>query len=97
MSTSSAIWLALVLLLGNAFFVGAEFALVSARRTKVEPLAAEGSRVARTTLRAMEELSHTLDALDEAGAAVAVPARQGPGQWSNWPTRLARITSRQRP
>ena len=57
MNTTSAIWLALVLLLGNAFFVGAEFALVSARRTKVEPLAAEGSRVARTTLRAMEELS----------------------------------------
>jgi CBS domain containing-hemolysin-like protein len=57
MSTQGAIWLGLVLLLGNAFFVGAEFALVSARRTKVEPKAAEGSRVARTTLRAMEELS----------------------------------------
>jgi CBS domain containing-hemolysin-like protein len=56
-STTTAIWLAIVLLLGNAYFVGAEFALVSARRTKVEPLAAEGSRVARTTLRAMEELS----------------------------------------
>jgi chromosomal replication initiator protein len=38
---------------------------------------------------AMEELSHTLDALDEAGAAVAVAARSGPGQWSSWPTRLA--------
>ncbi len=38
---------------------------------------------------AMEELSHTLDALDEAGAAVAVAARSGPGQWSGWPTRLA--------
>ena len=37
---------------------------------------------------AMEELSHTLDALDEAGAAVAVAARSGPGQWSGWPTRL---------
>jgi CBS domain containing-hemolysin-like protein len=57
MSTQGAIWLGVVLLLGNAFFVGAEFALVSARRTKVEPKAAEGSRVARTTLRAMEELS----------------------------------------
>ena len=57
MSTTAALWLGLVLLLGNAFFVGAEFALVSARRTKVEPKAAEGSRVARTTLRAMEQLS----------------------------------------
>jgi CBS domain containing-hemolysin-like protein len=56
-STTGALWLALVLLLGNAYFVGAEFALVSARRTKVEPKAAEGSRVARTTLRAMEQLS----------------------------------------
>ena len=35
MSTQAAIWLGVVLLLGNAFFVGAEFALVSARRTKV--------------------------------------------------------------
>lgn len=38
---------------------------------------------------AMDELSHTLDALDEAGAAVAVAARSGPGQWSGWPSRLA--------
>lgn len=57
MSTTSALWLGLVLLLGNAFFVTSEFALVSARRTKVEPQAVEGSRVARTTLRAMEQLS----------------------------------------
>ena len=62
MSTQAALWLGLVLLLGNAFFVGAEFALVSARRTKVEPKAAEGSRVARTTLRAMEDLSQMIAA-----------------------------------
>lgn len=37
---------------------------------------------------ALEELSHTLDALDEAGAGVAVSARVGPGQWSGWPRRL---------
>src|SRR5206468_11527569 len=37
---------------------------------------------------ALEELTHTLDALDEAGAAVAVSARAGPGQWSGWPRRL---------
>ena len=62
MNTQAALWLGLVLLLGNAFFVGAEFALVSARRTKVEPKAAEGSRVARTTLRAMENLSQMIAA-----------------------------------
>jgi chromosomal replication initiator protein len=37
---------------------------------------------------ALEELAHTLDALDEAGAGVAVSARAGPGQWSGWPRRL---------
>jgi CBS domain containing-hemolysin-like protein len=62
MSTQAALWLGVVLLLGNAYFVCAEFALVSARRTKVEPKAAEGSRVARTTLRAMEGLSQMIAA-----------------------------------
>src|SRR4051795_2577313 len=62
MSTQSAIWLGLGLLIGHAFFVGAEFALVSARRTKIEPQAAAGSRVARTTLRAMEGLSQMIAA-----------------------------------
>jgi CBS domain containing-hemolysin-like protein len=56
-SGGTALAVALVLLLGNAFFVGAEFALVSARRTQIEPRAEEGSRMARTTLRAMENMS----------------------------------------
>ena len=43
-----------VLLLANAFFVGAEFAVMSARRSQVEPRAEEGSSAARTTLWAME-------------------------------------------
>jgi len=46
-------WL-FVLLAGNAFFVGAEFAVISARRSQIEPKAAEGSRPAKTTLWAME-------------------------------------------
>ncbi len=46
-----------LLLAGNAFFVGAEFALISARRTQIEPRAEQGSRAARTTLRAMENVS----------------------------------------
>jgi CBS domain containing-hemolysin-like protein len=62
MSTSAAFGLSIVLLLGNAFFVGAEFALVSARRTKVEPRAREGSRMAKTTLRAMEDLTSMIAA-----------------------------------
>jgi CBS domain containing-hemolysin-like protein len=62
MSTGAAIALSAVLLLGNAFFVGAEFALVSARRTQVEPRARAGSRMAKTTLRAMEDLTSVIAA-----------------------------------
>src|SRR5437660_3688692 len=36
---------------GNAFFVGAEFSLVSVRRTRLETRAAAGSRRARAALR----------------------------------------------
>ncbi|WP_323958797.1 DUF21 domain-containing protein [Arthrobacter sp. JZ12] len=50
------LWL-VVLLIGNAFFVGAEFAVMSARRSQIEPLAEEGSKRARTTLWAMEHVS----------------------------------------
>jgi magnesium and cobalt exporter, CNNM family len=57
MSAGPALLVAVLLLLGNAFFVAAEFALVSARRTQIEPRAEAGSRVARTTLRAMENIS----------------------------------------
>lgn len=60
MSNLTALLLALVLLALNAFFVGAEFALVSARRSQIEPLAQEGSRMARTTLRAMENVSQMM-------------------------------------
>ena len=45
------------LLLVNAFFVGSEFALISARRTIVEPKALAGSRAAKITLKAMENVS----------------------------------------
>ena len=57
MSDTTALVVAVVLLALNAFFVGAEFALISARRSQVEPRAQAGSRVARTTLRAMEQIS----------------------------------------
>ena len=57
MSPLSALGVALVLLLLNAFFVGAEFAVISARRSQIEPLADAGRRTARTTLWAMENVS----------------------------------------
>ncbi len=49
--------LTLVLLALNALFVAAEFALISARRTQIEPLAQAGSRTARLALRAMENVT----------------------------------------
>lgn len=53
----TALLVGLVLLLGNAFFVGAEFAVMSARRSQIEPQAVAGSAAARTALRAMERVS----------------------------------------
>ena len=50
------IWFA-VLLAANAFFVGAEFAVLSARRAQIEPRAEAGSRPAKMTLKAMENVS----------------------------------------
>jgi len=47
------VWL-VVLLLVNAFFVAAEFAVISARRSQIEPRAEAGSRSAKTALWAME-------------------------------------------
>ncbi|SDE23625.1 hemolysin family protein [Nocardioides lianchengensis] len=57
MSDYTALVVAVLLLAFNAFFVGAEFALISARRSQIEPRAQAGSRMARTTLRAMENVS----------------------------------------
>ncbi|MBF4767217.1 HlyC/CorC family transporter [Nocardioides agariphilus] len=69
MNSVTAIFLAIFLLLGNAFFVAAEFALVSARRTQIEPLAESGNRFARTTLRAMENMSEVI-AVNQLGITV---------------------------
>lgn len=62
------VWL-FVLLLANAFFVGAEFAVISARRSQVEPLAEAGSRRARTALWAMEHATLML-AMSQLGITI---------------------------
>jgi CBS domain containing-hemolysin-like protein len=46
-------WLGILLLI-NAFFVAAEFSIISARRSQIEPRAERGSRSAKTALWAME-------------------------------------------
>ncbi|MFI9722239.1 hemolysin family protein [Streptomyces sp. NPDC052396] len=53
---------AVLLVLANGYFVGAEFALVSVRRSQIEPKAAEGSGRARTVLTGLENLPQMLAA-----------------------------------
>ncbi|MDJ0334605.1 hemolysin family protein [Salinibacterium sp. G-O1] len=55
------VWL-FVLLAVNAFFVAAEFAVISARRSQIEPKAEAGSRSAKTALWAMEHATLMLAA-----------------------------------
>ncbi|WP_426594882.1 hemolysin family protein [Cellulomonas sp. McL0617] len=57
MSAGLALTLAALLLAANAFFVGAEFAIISARRSSIEPLARAGNRRAATVVWAMEHVS----------------------------------------
>ena len=60
MSPVAALWLSLLLLLGNAFFVGAEFAVMAARRS---PARADGGRRQRPgpgRLEALEQLGSML-------------------------------------
>ncbi len=62
MNNTVALLLALLLLAANAFFVGAEFSLISARRDRLEPLAERGVVRARAVIRAGEKLSLMLAA-----------------------------------
>jgi putative hemolysin len=54
-SDATRIVIVLLLVLGNALFVAAEYALVTARRTRLEERAAGGNRAARTALRLMDD------------------------------------------
>lgn len=57
-------WLGLLALVGlliaNGFFVGAEFAVISARRAQIEPRAEAGSRPAKLTIKAMDNVGLVL-------------------------------------
>jgi CBS domain containing-hemolysin-like protein len=52
-----ALGLAVVLLALNGFFVAAEFALLASRRSRIEQLAADGSRAAKSALAGIRELT----------------------------------------
>ncbi|MEV6865653.1 hemolysin family protein [Streptosporangium subroseum] len=49
--------LTIVLLVGNGFFVASEFALVAAKRHRLEKAAAQGSRAAAAAVKGIRELS----------------------------------------
>src|SRR5881392_3044068 len=51
-----------LLVLANAFFVAAEFALVAARRTRIEAMIRRGDRKARTVQQALQDLYRQLSA-----------------------------------
>jgi CBS domain containing-hemolysin-like protein len=62
MSDIGAVVLTVVLLALNALFVAAEFALISARRTQLEPRIAAGSAPARLAMRAIENITQVMAA-----------------------------------
>ena len=57
MSPGVGILIGILLLAANAFFVGAEFAAMSARRSQLEPIAEAGSKRATIALEAMSSRS----------------------------------------
>ncbi|MBJ6633713.1 hemolysin family protein [Streptomyces sp. I5] len=57
MSFPMALFVTVLLLIGSGFFVAAEFALVAARRHRMEQAVAEGRRGAKAALAGMRELS----------------------------------------
>ncbi|WP_406194716.1 hemolysin family protein [Streptomyces europaeiscabiei] len=57
MSFPMALFVTVLLLIGSGFFVAAEFALVAAKRHRMEQAAATGRRGARAALAGMRELS----------------------------------------
>jgi CBS domain containing-hemolysin-like protein len=61
LTANAVIWrlaVVLLLVLANGFFVAAEFALVGARRTRIDALVRKGNRPARFAKHAIEHLDH---------------------------------------
>ena len=52
----------ILLVLANAFFVAAEFALVGARRSKIDQMASEGDRLAKAAQSAIKDLDRYISA-----------------------------------
>lgn len=56
------LFIILLLLLANGFFVASEFALVSVRQTRISQLANEGNKTAKITVNALKELDRYIAA-----------------------------------
>jgi CBS domain containing-hemolysin-like protein len=61
--SSTTVLLSVLLLLGSVFFVAAEYAMVGARRSKIEALAKKGNRNARKVVRAIDDRSTYIAAI----------------------------------
>lgn len=83
MNTGLAIAATVVLLAANAFFVGAEFAVVSARRESLEDRVRAGSRRARTTVAALANVSRMM-------AAAQLGTRSRRSDWATSGNRRSR-------
>ena len=62
LSTTDALLISALMVVANAFFVAAEFALVAARRTRIEAMIRRGDRKARTVRTALQDLYRQLSA-----------------------------------
>ena len=63
MLTAVELLLIVFCVLWNAFFVAAEYAFVSVRHTRLDELAAEGNRRARTVRKIVADPSHFISAM----------------------------------
>ena len=68
-STTLKLLAVLALIAINAFFVAAEFALISSRRSRVEPLARSGHRRAQRVLAASQRVAELVKEAGGFGAA----------------------------
>ena len=60
--TAVQLFIGLLTLVVNAFFVGAEFALISVRRSQIEPYAEQGDRRAKSVMWGLQHVSALLAA-----------------------------------
>ena len=56
------LFIIILLLFANAFFVASEFSLVSVRQTRIQQLANEGNKTAKLTIKALDKIDRYIAA-----------------------------------